>query len=217
MDIIYHIAHAVSRYNRDRKWRLFQRMMSFDERTTVLDVGFNNEEYFSDLENYLEKHYPYPEKITALGIQEPTAFRTRYPQVKAITYDGAGFPFPDKHFDICWSNAVLEHVGNFDRQVYFLKEVARVAKRYFITTPNRLFPIEVHTKIPLVHYLPDRWRDVIYRFLGKGWAAEGYMHLLSKRKLKKALAAAGMGDAVIVENRLGPSTLDFVITNGYND
>ena len=214
MDIVYKISHVVSRYNRDRKWRLFQRVMPFDGRTIILDVGFNDEEYFSDLENYLEKHYPHPENITALGIQEPKKFLERYPQVKAVTYDGVNFPFSDKHFDICWSNAVLEHVGNFDRQVHFLKEVARVSKRFFITTPNRMFPIEVHTKVPFVHYLPTRWRDRVYRFLGKEWATGEYMHLLSKRQLKKALVAAGMGDAVIIENHLGPGTLDFVITNG---
>ncbi len=36
-----------------------------------------------------------------------------------------------------------------------LAECCRVAHRAaFVTTPNRWFPIEVHTRIPFVHWLP---------------------------------------------------------------
>lgn len=211
MSLVYDISHAVSRYNRNRKWRLFQDAVHFDSTTRVLDVGFNDEEYFSDVENYLEKNYPYLENVTALGIQEPKKFSERYPQVKTVVYDGVDFPFSDKSFDICWSNAVLEHVGDFDRQVHFVKEVARVSKSFFITTPNRLFPIEVHTKIPALHYLPTSWRDRLYRLLGKEWATNGYMYLLSKRKLKKVLKEAGITSYRLVSNHIGPFAMDFVV------
>jgi SAM-dependent methyltransferase len=211
MGLVYKISHVISRYNRNRKWRLFQERVAFDEKTKLLDVGFNDEEYFSDVENYLEKHYPYLQNVTALGMQEPTKFASRYPAVKTVVYGGVDFPFSDKSFDICWSNAVLEHVGDFDRQVHFLKEVARVSKRFFITTPNRYFPVEVHTKIPLLHYLPTKWRDVLYRKLGKEWATDGYMFLLSRKDLMRALSAAGIENVTVVENKIGPWTLDFVV------
>lgn len=211
MDIVYKISHIVSRSNRNKKWRLFQEKFSFDKNTKVLDVGFNNEEYFSDIENYLEKNYPYLKNVTALGIQESNEFIKRYPDVKTVVYDGIDFPFPDKSFDICWSNAVLEHVGDFDRQVYFMKEIARVSKTFFITTPNRLFPIEVHTKVPLLHYLPVFWRDKFYRLLDKEWATNGYMYLLSEKKLKKILAMAGISSYELVANYFGPFIMDFVV------
>lgn len=211
MNIAYTIAHAVSAYNRGRKWRLFQKVMPFDRATRVLDVGFNDEEYYSEIENYLERHYPYPENITALGLHEPKHFRERYPAVRAVTYDGVNFPFPNQSFDICWSNAVLEHVGDFDRQVHFVKEIRRVSRNFFLTTPNRLFPIEVHTKIPFLHYLPKRARDGCYHLLGKEWATGEYMFLLSKRRLKKILKAAGVTSYVIRANYLGPFAVDFVV------
>ena len=210
MSLVYDISHAVSRYNRNRKWRLFQDAVHFDDMTHILDVGFNDEEYFSDVENYLEKNYPYLDNVTALGIQAPKKFSERYPKVKTVVYDGVDFPFPDKSFDICWSNAVLEHVGDFDRQVHFMKEVARVSKTFFITTPNRWFPIEVHTKIPLLHYLPTSWRDRLYCFFGKEWATHGYMHLLSKWQLQSILRRAGISSYRLVSNRIGLFTMDFV-------
>jgi SAM-dependent methyltransferase len=209
--LIYKISHAVSAYNRERKWRLFQQFIPYDKDTKVLDVGFNDEEYYSEIENYLERHYPYQKSITALGLHEPKNFKKRYPAVEAITYDGITFPFPDKSFDICWSNAVLEHVGNFERQVHFVREIARVSHSFFITTPNRLFPIEVHTKIPLLHYLPEEYRDFFYCILGKKWATGNYMFLLSKRRLKKILKEAGINSYTLKENYLGPFVLDFVV------
>ena len=50
--------------------------------------------------------------LTALGMNEPLEFSKRYPQVKAICYDGNVFPFEDGAFDLLWSNAVIEHVGD---------------------------------------------------------------------------------------------------------
>ena len=57
-----------------------------------MDVGFTENE-FSVTENYLEKHYPYQNKITALGIVKAPLFKQRYPQVRIVTYDGREFPF----------------------------------------------------------------------------------------------------------------------------
>jgi hypothetical protein len=65
----------------------------------VLVVGFSQEE-FSDTVNFIEKYYPYPEILTALGIDTPIKFKERYPKVTTIQYDGGTFPFKDKTFDV---------------------------------------------------------------------------------------------------------------------
>src|SRR5947208_15220808 len=72
-------------------------------------------------------------------------------------------PFPDKHFDIVFSNAVVERAGNSEDQAAFISEACRVGRRVFITTPNRWFPVEHHTAVPLLHYLPKRMYRVILR------------------------------------------------------
>jgi hypothetical protein len=48
----------------------------------------------------------------------------------------------------------------------------RVARRAFVTTPNRWFPLEVHTRLPLVHWLPDRVANRAYDLARKPWAKE---------------------------------------------
>lgn len=174
-----------------------------------MDVGFSDEEY-SETDNFLEKIYPFPQNITALGIDTPVKFIDRYPEVKAIKYDGKRFPFKHKSFDICWSNAVLEHVGNRGEKVDFLKEIKRVAKSGFITTPNKYFPIEVHTRTPLFHYLPKRFFDKYLSLIGKKWATGSYMDLLSLKQIKALLHDAGISNYKIIKNRL-IFTLDFVV------
>ncbi len=160
----------------------------------------------------IEKHYPYPGMLTALGIDEAVQFRMRYPEVRTVTYDGINFPFEDGAFDVCWSNAVMEHVGNRDRQLHFLRECARVARRGFLTTPNRWFPVEVHTRTPLLHYLPKPVFEAYLRQTGKAWATGGFMRLLSRQDLHGLLRDAGIEHYRIHGNWLLVAPLDFVIT-----
>ena len=58
----------------------------------------------------------------------------------------------------------------------------------FVTTPNKLFPIEVHTRLPLVHWLPDRYAHRVYDRTGKGFAKEN--HLLGPRALRDLFPGA---------------------------
>jgi len=204
------LSEKISFYNRGRKWQLFLDRFRPDQDTTVLDAGFSEEEY-SGADNYLEKHYPYPEKVTALSVDQPSKFRRRYPAVKAIPYSGRHFPFADKEFDICWSNAVLEHVGDRSEQTRFLREIRRVSRHGFLTTPNRGFPIEIHTRLPFLHWLPKAWFDRVLPLFGKSWAGGEYMHLLNQRQLELLLKQAGVTDYTIHKNKLFGFTLDFVV------
>ncbi len=204
------LAYKISAYNRKRKWSIFLKEMAPTPEMSVLDVGYTEEEY-SNNENFIEKHYPYPKMLTALGIDIPIKFKTRYPEIRALHYDGGLFPFEDKIFDVLWSNAVIEHVGNYNKQLLFIKEIKRVSLKAFITTPNRFFPIEVHTLTPLLHYLPKNIFDKYLSLIGKKWAASKYMNLLSHTDIITLLTEAGITEYKIINNRLGGLTIDFVI------
>ena len=52
----------------------------------------------------------------------------------------------------------------------------------FLTTPNRAFPLEVHTRLPFVHWLPDSLSHRVYDALGKSFAKE--IRLLSAGSLE---------------------------------
>lgn len=204
------IAYKISGYNRNRKWRRFKEIVKFNENTKVLDVGFSDKEY-SAIGNYIDKHYPYPEKLTALGVEQPVEFAKKYPSVKAVTYDGSRFPFKDNTYDVCWSNAVIEHVGGREKQLLFIKEISRTSKVAFITTPNKYFPFEVHTRVPLLHFLPKGSFDKFLKLIGKEWAAGDYMNLLSLRDIRKLLKEAGIKDYKIIKNRFLIFTMDYIL------
>lgn len=203
------LKYRISAYNRKRKWRIFLEIIKPSFKTSILDVGFSEKEY-SPVDNFLEKNYSYPHNITALGIDTPKEFIRRYPQVKTISYDGKKFPFNDQEFDVCWSNAVIEHVGAKDRQIIFLKEIKRVASKAFITTPNRYFPFETHTCIPLLHFLPKRLFIQCLSFVGIKVNSER-MNLLSLKDIKRLLDIAEISCYKIIKNKFLFFTLDFII------
>jgi 2-polyprenyl-3-methyl-5-hydroxy-6-metoxy-1,4-benzoquinol methylase len=72
--------------------------------------------------------------------------------------DGLRLPFADGSFDVVLSNAVIEHVGDEAQQRAFVAEHLRVARHFVITTPNRWFPMETHTRAVLRHW-SRAWRD----------------------------------------------------------
>jgi SAM-dependent methyltransferase len=168
------LAERVSDVSRRRKFRLFMEVVAPGSETTVVDVGADDLGYAEEGEwgtaNFLEELYPWRGQITAVGVHEGSRFRARYPEIPWVRADGCDLPFEDGAFDVLFSNAVLEHVGGPERQRRFVSEALRVARRVFITTPNRWFPLEVHTRLPLVHWLPPGTRTRAYELLGKGWA-----------------------------------------------
>jgi SAM-dependent methyltransferase len=93
---------------------------------------------------------------------------------------GQRLPFRDAEFDIAFSNAVVEHTGDRAAQAAFVQEVCRVAKSFFITTPSRWFPVEHHTGLPFVHYLPTPlFRGLLRRTRYRRWADERNLNILT--------------------------------------
>jgi hypothetical protein len=193
---------------RDRIYDDFIRWCRPDADDTILDVGVSD--VVNDAANLLERKYPHPARITALGLGEGGDFRAAFPAVayRRIAADQS-LPFADKSFAIATSNAVLEHVGSRANQTRFVAELTRVAQRVFITVPHRFFPVEHHTAIPFAHYF-DRTFALACRALGKAeWADEANLILMSKGQLR-ALAPAG---AVIARTglRLGPCSSNLLL------
>ena len=180
------LVDAVSLRSRKRKLQLFLDELEPTPESTVLDVGadeltFGEGDGCATL-NFFEALYPWPERITALGLHDGASFRARYPGIRYVQGDACALPFGDREFDIVFSNAVIEHVGDREGQQRLVSEALRVGRRVFITTPNRRFPVEVHTRLPFVHWLPAPIAGRIYRAVGKGFAVD--IHLLTKGSLE---------------------------------
>ena len=152
------VASRASRRSRERKLRLFLEAFRPGPETTVVDVGVTDAGHGGTYgtDNFFEAEYPWPERVTAVGVTGLERFAAAFPKVRTVVADGRALPFGDGEFELGFSNAVVEHVGGLDDQRAFVHELCRVARRVFVTTPNRLFPLEVHTLYPLVHWLPRR-------------------------------------------------------------
>lgn len=171
---------------RRKMFRSLMQTVRPTSKTSILDVGVTSDRRPDS--NFFEKWYDYPENITAVGLEDASFLEEMFPGLKFVQADGANLPFPDKSFDLVLSFAVLEHVGNRKQQQAFVHELCRVGRICYITTPNRWYPVEFHTVLPLIHWLPPNLHRRILQWLGKSfWAKEAHLNLLSHREMLELL------------------------------
>src|SRR5262245_54333751 len=158
----------------------------------VLDIGVTSDARYPE-SNFFEQVYPYKHRLTCVGTEDASHLERAYPGlVFKRVVAGDPLPFADGAFDVAFSNAVIEHVGGTDRQRRFAQEALRVAKRVFLVTPNRLFPVETHTGLPLVHYLPPRlFRAGLRRTRYAAWASEDELNLLAAPSFRRLFPDGG--------------------------
>ena len=136
---------------RGRRMRAFAEQFQITSETRVLDVGGTPS---------IWGLLAVKPRITFLNMPQGIGTCAGFDLVFA---SGCEMPFADQSFDIVFSNSVIEHVGDRDQQRLFANEVRRVARRYYVQTPNRRFPIEPHLLTPFVHWLPRSWQRAIVR------------------------------------------------------
>jgi len=92
---------------------------------------------------------------TTVGHPDLARFTARSLQCERFAPTVVSCRSKDGAFDIGFSNAVVEHVaGGREGQRRFVGELCRVARRVYVTTPNRWFPLDPHTLLPFAHWLP---------------------------------------------------------------
>ncbi len=189
------LANRIATHQRRKMFARFIKGMGISPSDTLLDVGVTTDRS-CEHSNYLEAWWPNKERITALGIDDCGFLEALYPGLRFVQADGCRLPFANQSFDFVHSSAVVEHVGDRNRQAQLLAELWRVARRgVFVTTPNRWFPVEVHTMLPLLHWLPPRWYRAVLRRIGLPFfASEANLNLLSRRDLGGLARAAGITD-----------------------
>lgn len=139
---------------RSRRMRLFERIFRISGSTRVLDIGGSS---------LIWEFANVRPRLTILNL--PTALAQSDETACLVSADGRRLPFHDSAFDIVFSNSVIEHVGSRADQQRFAAEVARVGRSYWVQTPNRHFPVELHLMMPFIHYLPKPLqRMIVERF-----------------------------------------------------
>lgn len=134
------------------------------------------------------------------------------PRFTPIVGDATAMPFPNRSFDIVFSNSVIEHVETWEKQQAFAHEVRRVGDYIWIQTPARSFPIEAHLWALWIQYLPKKLQHRIVQWTPRGLVQPHIVHqiveevrLLTHREMKELFP-----DCVILEEKLLGLTKSYI-------
>jgi SAM-dependent methyltransferase len=118
---------------------------------------------------YIEHLEPHAGVVVGLEYDFERARQAHQQSDHILCAAGEFLPFPENTFDVILSHEVLEHVQDDNAAVEQMVKVLRPGGRIIIFAPNRGYPFETHGiywrdryrfgNIPLVNYLPRRWRD----------------------------------------------------------
>ena len=127
---------------RRRRIRLFCSAFPPSNYRTVLDVGGTPQ---------IWRMLDTPYEVTLLNV-DPRELSTG--NDTCVIGDGCNLQFPDKSFDVAFSNSVIEHVGNWKDMQRFASELRRVGHSFYCQTPNKWFPVEPHLGALFLHWWP---------------------------------------------------------------
>jgi len=215
MNLITKIVKAFSKRSREKRYEIFRQNFFVDASTKILDLGSE-----TGLNIYLALQgtgmTPQNIYIADINSMAVTKGSKQFGFNPVIIDESSVLPFPDGFFDIVYCSSVIEHVTvpkeqvwklycgktfgseSIKRQMEFAKEIKRIGKQYFVQTPYKHFPIESHSWLPFLAWLP-RWLLIpVLRFTNLFWVKKTSpdWHLLNKSELSQLFS-----DAQIVEEK----------------
>ncbi len=142
-----HYVSASVRFRKQRHEMLCALLAVLPEHYRVLDVGGTRD--FHQL-NPLPGS---PDVVLLNPSAQPGWFEAgRYQPVQRKA--DALAEFADKSFALVFSNSTLAYVGDSGARAKTAAHIQRIGRRYFVQTPNLLFPIDWRTLVPFFHWLP---------------------------------------------------------------
>tara|TARA_B100000963_G_scaffold139462_1_gene121439 strand:+ start:820 stop:1524 length:705 start_codon:yes stop_codon:yes gene_type:complete len=188
---------------RENFFKHFIHFTEYNDNQSLLDIGTTPS--FDIEQNIILEKTKNNRNITCLSDQDCSILEKKYPNIKDfIIGDGTNTDFKDMSFDIVHSNATLEHVGSYNNQIAFVKEALRISKNHvFIQTPNRFYPIDFHTNLPLIHWLPKKIHRKILKFIGLNfYSTEENLNLLSESNLINICKKLDIKNFKIIKHKL---------------
>lgn len=189
---------------RKKRAEVFRQYFSLDEDTKILDLGSENG---TNIHNILQNTNVKKENVYIADIdQDVVAEGEKLYGFNGILIDeNENLPFKDKYFDIIYCSSVIEHTtitksdlwswknnskfkeAAWERQKEFANEIIRLGKQYFVQTPCKTFPIESHTWLPFVGYLPREMFLPLLKVSNKYWVkkSEPDFNLLGKDEMQR--------------------------------
>ncbi len=189
-------------FGQERRLNLIRRFVPLEGRA-ILDVGCG-------LGMYVRAFRRFSPQVHGVDLDADKVLEAGGELPNLCVARAEGLPYADGSFDVVLSHEVIEHVTD-DRQA--ISEAVRVLRspdpgrgqpggRLVVFAPNRLYPFETHGawwggryhfgNIPVVNYLPDRWRA---RFCP-------HVRAYTRRDLRRLLA--GLPVKVVAHTQIFP-------------
>ena len=174
-------------FNKIFKKNINKHHINLYEVLNVLDVGTTAEAELQS-SNVIAKKIPVNIELTSCTDQHVSDEILGRP-VFVVNGDAKNLGFKNDIFDLVISSAVIEHVGNIQNQIIMLRELVRVSRKWVvITTPNRRHPIEFHTQLPLIHWLPKKAHRFILKIMGQKFLSkEENLNLMNENDINYVL------------------------------
>ena len=184
---------------------------------SALDIG-TTEDKTNKSSNYIIKNLKNIKKISCLSDQEVSDNFFNKSLKKSITDKFTKNEILNLNSDLVISNATIEHVGSFKNQIEMMSNILKLAKKIFIiNTPYRYHPLDFHTKIPFLHWLPKKIHRKILKFIGLDFfSKEENLNLLSESDLKKIMKNFNITDYKILKIKLFYFTSNLILIGKKN-
>lgn len=145
---------SVAARARARRWQLFAATFPEVRNMRVLDLGGTTLSWINAPVR--------PREVVVVNLQPQ---HSDLDWITALLADACALPgtVTGQHFDLAYSNSVIEHVGGHARRVAFATAIRNAAVRYWVQTPYRYFPIEPHWLFPGFQFLPLAARAALTR------------------------------------------------------
>jgi hypothetical protein len=209
---INYICEKKAKAARNEFFNIFKKNTKYSPKKSIIDSGTTPN--LDDLQNIILSKIKDNKNITCLSNLNCKILLKKYSNIKKILIgDGRNNNLPNNSFDIVHSNATIEHVGSYKNQLLFIKECIRISKKYvFIQTPNRYYPLDFHTILPLIHWLPKNIHRKILKIIGLNfYSLEKNLNLLSKKDLINLCKELNIKNYKIIKYRLFFMTSNLIL------
>jgi hypothetical protein len=176
---------------RGRRFRLFEQMISEVRRPIrIIDIGGTTQ--FWEYRGWAGRDDVH---ITLVNL---TAEDQVFDNIESHAGDATRLDrYADGEFDVAFSNSTIEHLFTLENQRAMAREIRRVARTYWVQTPNFWFPMEPHFHVPGWQWLPVGVRLAVIRRRRCGWRGPcpdlekakllvGEIRLMTRRELVDA-------------------------------
>ena len=209
---INYVFEKIANDARNEFFNILKKNTKYSKKKSIIDIGTTPS--LDDVQNIILSKIKDNKNITCLSNLNCKILLKKYPNIKKILIgDGRNNNLPNNSFDIVHSNATIEHVGSYKNQLLFIKECMRISKKYvFIQTPNRFYPIDFHTILPFIHWLPKNIHRKILNIIGLNfYGLEKNLNLLSESDLINLCNELNVKNYKIIKYRLFFMTSNLIL------